>query len=202
MPNLADNGIKNCERHPLPVRFWLELSCWCLPWRFVQNRVMAGVPLSPRIFLVFGFWEKQGFMESDSRLSWCRGQGWDLADMTSMWCWSCQELLLAPVSSYANLWDDNWMNYQELHLCVTWPNVLWWLPQGMKWWSRGPCLSRNWLNWGTPDPLKLNITVIRSGTRQKRCKERMLEGRGKVFMKVKNETPVLNLTFFPRYLSP
>lgn len=171
----------------LLVRFWLELSCWCLPWGFVQNRVMTGVPHLLRIVLIFSFCKNQGFVESNSPLSWCRVQGWDLADMTSTRCWGCQKLLLTLVSSYANLWDDNWMSYQELHLHVTCPGALtgcrlwWWLPQGMKWWSLAPCPSINWLNQGTSDPVKLNIAVIRSSTKQKRCKERMLEGRKRVF---------------------
>lgn len=31
--------------HPL-VKFWLELSCWWLPWGFSWNRVMAVIPRS------------------------------------------------------------------------------------------------------------------------------------------------------------
>lgn len=181
MPNLADNEIKDFERHPLPVRFWFELSCW--PF-FHEDLYRAE---SWQAFLTH--WEFSSFSVSGKNrdlwslthsaqlsLSWCRGQEWDLADMTSTWYWSCQKPLLALVSSYANLWDDNWMNCQELHLCVTCPSALWWMPQGMKWWSCAPWPSANWLNWGTPDPVKLNITVIRSSTRQKRCKEKYWRG--------------------------
>lgn len=209
MPNLADNGIKDCERHPLPVRFWFELSCGCLPWGFVQTRVMAGVPHSLRILLLFSFWEKQGFMESISPLRWCRGQGWDL-DMTSTWCWGCQKLLLSLVSSYGNLWDDNWVSYQELHLCVTCPSALtgrglWqWLPQDMKWWRHAPCPSINWLNWGSSDPVKLNITSLEAVLSKRDARKECWRGKEKYRWKTQNETPVHSLIwhFFPKYLSP
>lgn len=77
--------------------------------------------------------------------------------------------------------------------------------QGMKWWSRAPCPSINWLNWGTPDPVKLNITVIRSSTKQKKYKERILEEREKKHLgKMQNEIPGLSLIWllFAKYLSP